>query len=72
MTFADFDGDGEDEMLVMTPRHGDTIKIYKKADGKYTCVKTFKGFIDSYTVSGVRRSWARAWRSSATVRATAT
>ena len=43
MTFADFDGDGEDEMLVMTPFHGDTIKIYKKADGKYTCVKTFEG-----------------------------
>ena len=35
MTFADFDGDGEDEMLVMTPFHGDTIKIDKKADGKY-------------------------------------
>lgn len=41
MTFADFDGDGEDEMLVMTPFHGEIIKIYKKADGKYTCVKTF-------------------------------
>ena len=41
MTFADFDGDGELEMLVMTPFHGEIIKIYKKVDGKYTCVKTF-------------------------------
>ena len=42
MTFADFDGDGEKEMLVMTPFHGDTIQIYKKVDGIYTCVKTFE------------------------------
>lgn len=42
MAFADLDGDGEAEMLVMTPFHGDTIKIYKKKDGAYTCVKTFE------------------------------
>ena len=42
MTFADFDGDGEKEMLVMTPFHGDTIKIYKKAGVAYTCIKTFE------------------------------
>jgi len=41
MTFADFDGDGELEMLVMTPFHGEIVKIYKKVDGAYTCVKTF-------------------------------
>ncbi len=41
MTFADFDGDGEVEMLVMTPFHGDTVKIYKKVDGVYTCIHTF-------------------------------
>ena len=69
MTFADFDGDGEDEMLVMTPFHGDTIKIYKKADGKYEYETPVSYWMP---VSGVRRSWARAWRSSATVRATAT
>ena len=28
-------------MLVMTPFHGEIIKIYKKIDGVYTCVKTF-------------------------------
>ena len=42
MTFADFDGDGEKEMLVMAPFHGDVIKIYKKKDGVYTCIKTFE------------------------------
>ncbi len=41
MTFGDYDGDGEAEMLVMTPFHGDTIQIYKKVEGKYTCVYTF-------------------------------
>ena len=43
MTFADFDGDGEKEMLVMTPFHGDTVKIYKRVNGAYACVKTFDG-----------------------------
>ncbi len=42
MTFADFDGDGELEMLVMTPFHGDTVKIYKKVEGAYTCIHTFE------------------------------
>ena len=42
MAFGDFDGDGEAEMLVMTPFHGEIIKIYKKVDGKYTCVHTFE------------------------------
>ena len=41
MTFADFDGDGELEMLVMTPFHGEIVKIYKKVNGAYTCIKTF-------------------------------
>lgn len=41
MTFADFDGDGVMEMLVMTPFHGDTIKIYKPINGKYECIHTF-------------------------------
>lgn len=41
MCFADFDGDGVPEMLVFTPFHGEIVKIYRKVDGKYTCVKTF-------------------------------
>lgn len=41
MLFADFDGDGEKEMLVMTPFHGNVLKIYKKVDGAYTCIHTF-------------------------------
>lgn len=42
MTFADLDGDGELEMLVMAPFHGDEIKIYKKQNGQYVCVWTFE------------------------------
>lgn len=41
MCFGDYDSDGELEMLVMTPFHGDTIKIYKKVDGKYTDIYAF-------------------------------
>lgn len=41
MAFADLDGDSKLEMLVMTPFHGDTIKIYKEIDGQYQEVFTF-------------------------------
>lgn len=55
MTFADFDGDGQAEMLVMTPFHGDTIQIYKKIDGVYTCVKTFEEKYEfAYGIWGLR------------------
>lgn len=33
---TDFDGDGELEMITITPFHGDYIKVYKKIDNKYT------------------------------------
>lgn len=32
---VDFDGDGQLEMIVITPFHGDYIKIYKLIEGKY-------------------------------------
>lgn len=32
---ADFDNDGKDELLVLSPFHGDTIQIYREKDGKY-------------------------------------
>ena len=31
--YLDFDGDGERELLVLSPFHGDTLTIYKKIDG---------------------------------------
>lgn len=31
----DLDGDGEKELFVMSPFHGDTVSIYKKLQGKY-------------------------------------
>ena len=39
--YVDFDGDGEKELLAITPFHGDTVKIYKNRGGGcrpvYTC-----------------------------------
>ena len=34
--YLDFDGDGERELLVLSPFHGDTLTIYKKRDGRFT------------------------------------
>lgn len=39
---VDMDGDGEKEMLVLSPFHGDTITIYKKKDGRYESVYEFE------------------------------
>jgi len=33
--YLDFDGDGERELLVLSPFHGDTLTIYKKKDGRF-------------------------------------
>jgi len=33
---VDLDGDGEKELAVIAPFHGDNISIYKKKDGKFT------------------------------------
>lgn len=34
--YLDFDGDGERELLVLSPFHGDTLTVYKKIDGRFT------------------------------------
>ena len=34
--YLDFDGDGERELLVLSPFHGDTLTIHKKIDGAFT------------------------------------
>ncbi|HCT91124.1 MAG TPA: hypothetical protein DF613_07065 [Lachnospiraceae bacterium] len=39
--FVDFDGDGEREILAITPFHGDTVKIYKKRENGYEPVYTY-------------------------------
>lgn len=41
ITFGDYDGDGEKEMMVITPFHGDTIKVYKKVEGRYVDIYTY-------------------------------
>lgn len=35
MLLADFDGDGEQEMLVLTPFHGENLSVYKNMDGAW-------------------------------------
>ena len=35
MAFADFDNDGELEMLTISPFHGEKISIFKKQDGEF-------------------------------------
>ena len=34
--YLDFDGDGERELLVLSPFHGDTLTVWKKTDGRFT------------------------------------
>ena len=34
-TLIDLDSDGKDELLVLSPFHGDTVLIYREKDGKY-------------------------------------
>lgn len=41
-SMVDLDGDGEKEMLVLSPFHGDTITIYKKKEGRYKAVYEFE------------------------------
>ena len=33
--YLDFDGDGERELLVLSPFHGDTLTVHKKIDGSF-------------------------------------
>lgn len=42
MAFADMDGDGEPEMLTISPFHGDTVRILKKQNGQYRTVYTYE------------------------------
>lgn len=38
MLYLDFDGDGERELLVLSPFHGDTVSIYKKKGAEFAKV----------------------------------
>ena len=38
----DFDGDGEKELLTLSPFHGDTLRVYHKQDGRFVPVFTYE------------------------------
>jgi hypothetical protein len=40
--FLDIDNDGEDELITLSPFHGDTITFYKKTNGKFEKVSIYK------------------------------
>lgn len=56
MAFADFDNDGELEMLTISPFHGEKISIFKKQDGEFKKVYTYEKMLNSLMESGVERS----------------
>lgn len=39
---VDFDGDGEKELAILAPFHGDTVRFYKKQDGEFKPVYEFE------------------------------
>lgn len=36
IAFVDFDGDGKDEMITLSPFHGDTLRIFARKENQYT------------------------------------
>ena len=68
IAFVDFDGDGNDEMITLSPFHGDTIRIYSLQDGRYQACYEYPqkvafvhslwaGYLDSkpYAIIGYRQ-----------------
>lgn len=53
IAFVDFDGDGKDEMITLSPFHGDTIKIYSFKDKQYRLCYTYP-----HSVPFVHSLWA--------------
>ncbi|WP_432664451.1 hypothetical protein R9X47_28485 [Wukongibacter baidiensis] len=48
MAVIDIDGDGEMEIAVISPFHGDEFKIYKRIDGEYKAVYQYPVYQDFY------------------------
>ncbi len=68
IAFVDFDGDGNNEMITLSPFHGDIIRIYSLQDGQYqVCYEypqkvafvhsLWAGYLDSkpYAIIGFRQ-----------------
>lgn len=53
VALGDFDKDGQKEMLVITPFHGDKVKIYKKSVDNYVCIFTYDDSMEfSHAICG--------------------
>ncbi len=48
MLSIDIDGDGNDELALITPVHGDHAGIYKNIDDEWKCVYEYKKYLDFY------------------------
>jgi hypothetical protein len=53
VAWCDIDSDGKDELMTIEPFHGNSMKIYKYIDGKYTEIYTYPYEIDfAHTLVG--------------------
>jgi hypothetical protein len=53
VAWCDLDSDGQDELMTIEPFHGNSMKIYKFIDGKYTEIYTYPHKIDfAHTLTG--------------------
>jgi hypothetical protein len=53
VAWCDLDNDGEDELMTIEPFHGNSMKIYKLIDGKYTEIYAYPYEIDfAHTLVG--------------------
>jgi hypothetical protein len=53
IAFVDFDGDGKDEMITLSPFHGDTIRIHHENENGYEVIYEYP-----YKVGFVHSLWA--------------
>lgn len=53
VAWCDLDGDGQDELMTIEPFHGNSMKIYKFVDGKYTEIYKYPYKVDfAHTLIG--------------------
>ena len=55
-TLIDFDGDGKDELLVLSPFHGDTVLIYREKMVNMSLTMNIRRKSNFFMQSGVGKS----------------